>query len=275
MKLNAFTGAAALAVLLLGGPAVQAQAIGPILQQIGIDQKLDQQLPLDLTFRDEAGAPVQLRRFFNGQKPVVLTFAYYQCPMLCTLVLNGAVKAMRAMPLELGRDFEAVNISFNPRETPELAAAKRDLYTREYGRPGAAGAWHFLTGDEENIRKATQAAGFRYIWDPDTQQYAHASGLMVLTPEGKFARYYYGIEYSARDLRFGLVEAASNRIGSKVDQVLLLCFHYDPMTGKYGLIITRVIQVLGTATALALFGFVLLMLRRDRRSQMSPLKPQA
>ncbi len=275
MRAISYRVAAALALLLLAGVPTQAQSLAPILRQIGIDQKLGQQLPLDLTFRDESGKAVQLRQFFNGQKPVVLTFAYYQCPMLCTLVLNGAVKAMRAMPLELGRDFEAVNISFNPRETPELAAAKRDLYTREYGRAGAAGSWHFLTGDDENIRKATQAAGFRYIWDPDTQQYAHASGIMVLTPEGKFGRYFYGIEYSARDLRLGLVEAASGRIGSKVDQVLLLCFHYDPVTGKYGLIITRIIQVLGTATAVALFGFVFLMLRRDRRKQMTPFKPQA
>jgi protein SCO1 len=275
MKTILYSAAAALLIILFSGPPAQAQALGPILQQIGIDQKLGQQLPLDLTFRDESGKPVQLSQFFGGQKPVVLTFAYYECPMLCTLVLNGEVKAMRAMPLSLGRDFEAVNISFNPKETPALAAAKRDLYTREYGRAGAGQSWHFLTGDEENIRKATQAAGFRYVWDPDTQQYAHASGLMVLTPEGQFARYYYGIEFSARDLRLGLVEAASNRIGSKVDQVLLLCFHYDPVTGRYGLIITRVIQVLGSATALALFGFVFLMLRRDRRNQVSPLKPQA
>jgi protein SCO1/2 len=267
--------AVAAAALLLAGTPARAQAIGPILQQIGIDQKLGQQLPLDLTFRDESGKTVALRQFFGSGKPVILTFAYYECPMLCTLVLNGALKAMRSMPLELGKDFDAVNISFNPRETPELAAAKRDMYTREYGRPGAAAAWHFLTGDEENIRKATAAAGFRYVWDPDTRQYAHASGIMVLTPDGKFARYYYGIEYSARDVRLGLVEAASNRIGSKVDQVLLLCFHYDPVTGKYGLIITRVIQVTGSATALALFGFVFLMLRRDRRNPAPPLKPQA
>jgi protein SCO1 len=263
-----------LALLALVGAPAHAQAIAPILQQIGIDQKLGQQLPLDLTFVDESGNPVQLRQFFAEGKPVVLTFAYYECPMLCTLVLNGEVKAMRAMPLVLGKDYVAVNISFNPRETAALAAAKRDLYVREYGKTGAAGSWHFLTGDEENIRKATQAAGFRYVWDPDTKQYAHASGLMVLTPEGQFARYFYGIEFSARDLRLGLVEASANRIGSKVDQVLLLCFHYDPVTGKYGLIITRVTQFLGTATALALFGFVFVMLRRDRRSRPVPPGPQ-
>jgi protein SCO1/2 len=248
-----------------GSPSFSAlaQPISPIMRQIGIDQRLGHQLPLDLTFRDESGKAVQLREFFGG-KPVILTFAYYECPMLCTLVLNGTLTAMRAIPLELGRDYAAVNISFNPRETPQLAAAKRDTYIREYGREGAENGWHFLTGDEAAIRQATQAAGFRYVYDPLTKQYSHASGIMVLTPDGKFARYFYGLEYSARDLRLGLVEAAENRIGSPVDQILLLCFHYDPVTGRYGLLITRVIQVLGTTTALLLGGFVFLMFRRDR-----------
>jgi protein SCO1/2 len=266
--------AAALVLLSQAAAPAGAQNLAPILREIGIDQKLDEQLPLDLTFKDQSGKTVQLRDYF-GDKPVLLSFAYYECPMLCTLVLNGAVKAMRAMPLELGRDFVAVNISFNPREGPELAAAKRETYLREYGKPAAREAWHFLTGDEENIRRATQAAGFRYVWDEATQQYAHASAIMVLTPEGKFARYFYGIEYIERDLRLGLVEAASGKIGSKVDQVLLLCFHYDPMTGKYGLMITRVIQVLGSATALVLGSFVILMLRRERRKQVPQPGTQA
>jgi protein SCO1/2 len=242
---------------------VRAQSISPITREIGIDQRLDQQLPLDLQFRDETGKTVRLSEYF-GRKPVILTFAYYECPMLCTLVLNGTLKAMRAISLDLGTDFEAVNISINPRETPALAAAKRELYVREYGRPGAEDSWHFLTGDEASIHRATQAAGYRYVYDPRTGLYSHASGIMVLTPDGKFARYFYGLEYSARDLRLGLVEAASGRIGSPVDQVLLLCFHYDPISGKYGLLITRVIQVVGTATALALGGLIFVMFRRDR-----------
>lgn len=269
-----FVAGMAAVLLSQAAPTAAPQSLAPILREIGIDQKLDQQLPLDLTFKDESGRSVQLREYF-GDKPVLLSFAYYQCPMLCTLVLNGAVKAMRAMPLELGKDFVAVNISFNPREGPALAAAKRDTYVREYGKPGAREAWHFLTGDEENIRKATQAAGFRYVWDEATQQYAHASAIMVLTPEGKFARYFYGIEYIERDLRLGLVEAASGKIGSPVDQVLLLCFHYDPMTGRYGLLITRVMQVFGSATALVLGSFVIVMLRRERRKPMPPPGMQA
>jgi protein SCO1/2 len=265
--MKSFFAVVVASVVLLSAAPASAQSLAPILKQIGIDQKLNEQLPLDLTFKDESGRTVQLREYF-GNKPVLLSFAYYECPMLCTLVLNGAVRAMRAMPLELGRDFVAVNISFNPREGPALAAAKRDTYVREYGKPGAREAWHFLTGNEENITKATQAAGFRYTWDEATQQYAHASAIMVLTPEGKFSRYFYGIEYIERDLRLGLIEAASNKIGSRVDQVLLLCFHYDPVTGKYGLLITRVLQVLGSATVLVLGSFVIVMLRRDRRKQV-------
>jgi protein SCO1/2 len=257
--------AALIAVLITGclSLSARAQSISPITREIGIDQRLDQQLPLYLPFKDETGKTVRLSDYF-GKKPVILTFAYYECPMLCTLVLNGTLKAMRAISLDLGEDFVAVNISINPRETPELAAAKRELYIREYGRPGAETSWHFLTGDEASIRQATQAAGYRYVYDPKTGLYSHASGIMVLTPEGKFARYFYGLEYSARDLRLGLVEAASGKIGSPVDQVLLLCFHYDPISGKYGLLITRIIQVIGSATALALGGLIFVMFRRDR-----------
>ena len=235
------------------------------LRDVGIDQKLNTQMPLDLVFMDETGRTVKLGDYF-GRKPVILSFAYYECPMLCTLVLNGLLKALRVTSLDIGTDFEVVNISFNPKETPQLAAAKKAGYIREYGRPGADRGWHFLVGDEESIRKATQAAGFRYKYIPDLKQYAHASGIMVLTPEGRFSHYYYGIEYSARDLRLGLVEASENKIGSPVDQVLLFCFHYDPMTGKYGLAITRIMQVLGIVTAVLLAAFIAVMLRRERRA---------
>ncbi len=238
----------------------------PELREIGIDQKLDAQMPLDLQFRDETGKSVHLGDYF-GRKPVVLVFAYFECPMLCTLVLNGLVKGLRVIPFDIGKQFEVVTISFNPKEGPGLAAAKKKNYIREYGRPGAAEGWHFLTGEEPEIRAATQAAGFRYKFDASSGQFIHASGIMILTPKGKLARYFYGIEYAGQDLRLGLIEASAEKIGSPVDQVLLYCFHYDPTTGKYGLAITRITQIFGTATALALGGFMLLMFRRDRRAK--------
>jgi len=236
----------------------------PQLRDIGIDQKLNEQMPLDILFRDESGKTVRLGEYF-GKKPVILTFAYYECPMLCTLVLNGLVKGMRTLPFDVGKQFEVVNVSINPREGPKLAAAKKNTYIREYGRPGAAEGWHFLTGEESEIKKATEAAGFRYKYDTSSAQYIHASGIMILTPKGKFARYFYGIEYAGQDLRLGLIEAAEEKIGSPVDQVLLYCFHYDPVTGKYGLAINVIIRILGTATVLVLGAFMLVMFRRDRR----------
>jgi protein SCO1 len=240
----------------------------PQLRDIGIDQRLNEQMPLDPLFRDESGKTVRLGDYF-GRKPVILTFAYYECPMLCTLVLNGLVKGMRTLPFDVGKQFEVVNISINPREGPKLAAAKKNTYIREYGRPGAAEGWHFLTGEESEIKRATEAAGFRYKYDTSSAQYIHASGIMILTPKGKFARYFYGIEYAGQDLRLGLIEAAEEKIGSPVDQVLLYCFHYDPVTGKYGLAINAIIRILGTATVLALGSFMLIMFRRDRRLKMS------
>jgi protein SCO1 len=266
---------AVICLLLVTMPVLNAQTgmtgkdlLPPMVREIGIDQRLGEQLPLDLVFKDEGGNPVALREFF-GRKPVVLSFAYYQCPMLCTMILNGLTKAMRASTLELGRDFEVVNISIDPKETPALAAQKKEGYVREYGHPGAAAAWHFLTGEEEAIRKATAAAGFRYRYDPENKQYAHASGIMVLTPDGKFARYFYGIEYSARDLKLGLVEAADRKIGSPADQVLLFCFHYDPVTGKYGLVIMNFVRILGSATVIVLASFMILMFRRERRMRLA------
>ena len=243
---------------------VQEKDTSPqILKEITIDQRLNAQLLFDLQFKDEAGNIVTLRQYF-GKKPVVLSFAYYECPMLCTLVLNGLVAALRALPLDLGKDLEAVNISINPKEAPTLAASTKHTYAREYGRAGGEAGWHFLTGSEASIRQAAEAAGYRYKLDPSTGQYAHATGIMVLTPEGKLSRYFYGLEYSARDLRLALVEASSGKIGSPVDQVLLYCFHYDPVTGKYGLVITRLIRLIGTSTALALGLAIFIFLRRER-----------
>jgi len=236
------------------------------LREVGIDQRLNEQIPANLAFRDSSGELVRLGDYF-GRKPLVLALVYYECPMLCTLVLNGLVRALRAMPMDIGKDFEIITVSFNPSEGPELAAAKKQEYLSRYKRDGAANGWHFLTGEESQIHALTAAAGFRYRYDPETKQFSHASGIMILTPDGKLSRYQYGVEYSARDLRLALVEAAAGEIGTPVDQILLYCFHYDPITGKYGLVIMNVIRILGGATVFGLLGFVLLMLRRDRKTK--------
>jgi protein SCO1 len=231
-----------------------------LLRDVGLDQKLGNAIPLDLTFRDEHGSPVQLRQFF-GKKPVVLTLVYYQCPMLCTEVLNGLLRSAKELPLEIGKDFTIVTVSIDPTERPILANVKHELYTGLYGRRGGPRGWHFLTGDETQIKALAQAVGFRYAYDSASGQFAHPSGIMLLTPGGKLARYFYGISYPPRDLRLGLVEASQGRIGSPIDQILLYCFHYDPATGKYGLLISRVIQAAGALTVLSL-GFVIAVLFR-------------
>lgn len=237
----------------------------PLLEQVDFEQRLGNQVPLDLVFRDEAGETVRLGDYFQG-KPVILTLSYYECPMLCTLVLNGLVSALRVLRFDLGKEFVAINVSFNPRESPELAAAKKATYLKEYRRPGAERGWHFLTGDEGSIRQLTEAVGFRYAWDDKSQQYAHATGLVVLTPGGRIARYFYGVEFSPRDLRFGLIEAADGKIGSPVDKVLLYCFHYDPATGRYSAIALNSVRIGGVLTLAALVTFIVVMLRRERRS---------
>ena len=215
------------------------------LTGVGIDQKLNEQLPLDLVFRNENGEDVKLGSYF-GKKPVVLSLVYYQCPMLCNQVLNGMVTAFKVMAFKPGQEFEVVTVSFDPRETPALAASKKKTYVDylpEAKRAGAASGWHFLTGDEASIKRITDAVGFRYHWDEATNQFAHASGIFVATPQGKLARYFYGIEYAPRDLRLGLIEAAENKIGSPVDQLLLYCFHYDPATGKYGAAVMNLMRL--------------------------------
>ena len=235
------------------------------LNGVGIDQKLNEQLPLDLELKNENGETVKLGDYF-GKKPVMLSLVYYECPMLCNQVLNGMVTAFRLMPFVPGNEFEVVTISFDPRETPALAAAKKKNYVDhlpQAKRASAAAGWHFLTGDEESIRKITDAIGFRYHWDDATNQFAHASGVYVATPQGKLARYFYGIEYTPRDLRFGLIEAADNRIGSPMDQLLLYCYHYDPKTGKYGAVVMRMMRIGGVATLLALVGMFIVMRRRN------------
>ncbi len=233
------------------------------LKDVRIDQKLNAQLPLDLVFRDESGQSVKLGRYFHG-KPVVLSLAYYECPMLCTVVLNGLGRTLKAVPFDMGKDFEVVTVSINPKETPALAAAKKATHIDNYHRPGAAEGWHFLTGDEPSIKALADAVGFRYTYDPATGQYAHAAGIMIATPEGKLARYFYGVEFPARDVKFGLMEAASNRIGSPVDQILLFCYHYDASVGKYTTGVMTVLRAAGIATVLALLVFGFVSLRRER-----------
>lgn len=244
-------------------PATPAE----VIREVGFEQKLETQLPLDLKFRDETGREVALREYF-GKRPVVLALVYYECPMLCNMILNGVASSLRVVNLDAGTDFDVVAVSFDPRETPELAAAKKEQYVEEYGRPGTASGWHFLTGDEEAIRRLTQAVGFKYFWDQESQQFAHASGVMVATPQGKLSRYFYGIEYAPRDMRLGLVEASAGRIGSPVDAILLYCFHYDPVTGKYGLVIMNVMRLAGIATVVLLAGFIVVMLRRERKARV-------
>jgi protein SCO1/2 len=255
---------ALLLVLAAAGLAWAGPSLPPVLREVGFDQRLNEQVPLDLEFRDEAGRTVRLGDCFDG-KPVILVLAYFKCPQLCTEVLNGLVRTMLDLPQDLGKDFTAVTVSFDPRETPELAAAKKKTYLERYGRPGAEAGWHFLTGAEGSIKRLTDAVGFRYTYDPRNDQFAHASGILVLTPAGKISRYFYDIRYSPRDLRLGLVEASAGRIGSPVDQILLYCFHYDPIEGKYGPTIMSFVRLGGVLTLLAVGLFMAALWRRERR----------
>jgi protein SCO1/2 len=236
-----------------------------VLKSVGIDQRLNEQIPLDAVFKDERGQDVRLGQYFNG-KPVVLSLVYYSCPMLCNQVLNGMMGSFRQVSFNIGEQFEVVTVSFDPRETPELAAAKKSTYIKAYNRPGADASWHFLTGDEANIKRLTEAVGFRYVWDEQTNQFAHASGIMLLTPEGKLARYFYGIEYPPRDLRLGLVEASQNKIGTPVDALMLYCYHYDPATGKYGAIVMNIVRLAGGVTLFLIVGMILVLRKRSGRA---------
>ncbi|HET6278414.1 MAG TPA: SCO family protein [Candidatus Polarisedimenticolia bacterium] len=256
---------AAVLVCAIGSPAtIRAQAPEPPFDGIRIEQRLDELVPLDLRFRDEMGEEVVLRDYF-GERPVVLVLAYYRCPMLCTLVLNGLSAALQALTLRPGSDFEIVTVSIDPRETPDIARAKKAIYLEDAGLQDAAGAWHFLTGDEASIVELARAVGFHYQYDAETDQYAHAAGIMVLTPGAKLARYFYGIEYAPRDIRFALVEASEGRVGTLVDHLLLLCYQYDPATGRYGAVTVSLVRLGAVLTLAALATFVLLMLRRDAR----------
>ena len=253
---------------------VSAQGIAPeaglpsnkvpgVLGKVGFEQRLNEQLPLDLMFKDEAGRDVKLGDYF-GKRPVVLTFVYYECPMLCTQVLNGLASALGVIDESIGKEFDVVTVSFDPRETPVLAAGKKQSYLDRYKREGAERGWHFLTGQQASIDALTKAAGFSYAWDEDTKQFAHASGVVVATPDGKLANYFFGIDYSPRDLKFALIESSQGRIGKFAEKVLLYCYHYDPATGQYGFVAMRAVRIGGAVTLVALVGFVFVSLRRER-----------
>lgn len=238
---------------------------GSALENVTIEQNLNAPLPLDASFRDETGKAVRLGDFF-GRRPVLMAFAYYKCPMLCTLVLNGIVRVLNGVTLEPGNDFDVVVISINPSETPELARQKKASYLKSYHKRGSDNGWHFLTGDEAQIRLAADAVGFRYAQDPVSKEYAHASAIYVVTPEGRLSHYFFGIEYAARDVKLALVEASKGKIGSLVDRILLFCFHYDPVTGKYSVMIMRLVRLAGILTLIAMAGTIILMLRRERKA---------
>jgi protein SCO1/2 len=239
-----------------------------VLRDVGIDQHLGQQLPLELQFRDETGATVKLGDYFDGQ-PVILVLAYYRCPMLCTQVLNGVVDSARGINFELGKKFRIVTVSFDPREGPELAARKKETYAAAYGRAGADTGWHFLTGDEDSITKLAQAVGFRYVYDESLGQFAHASGIMVATPTGKLSHYFFGIDYPSRDVRLALVDASQGEIGSPIDRLLLLCYHYDPATGKYSGAAMTFVRIAGGITVLVIAVPIARAWRRDWRKAKS------
>ena len=239
------------------------------LKNVTIEQRLNAQIPLDTTFRDENGRAVQLGSYF-GRRPVILALVYYQCPMLCTQILNGITRAARVMTLQPGKDYDVVALSFDAREGPSDATAKKAVYMKELNQQQAPGAWHFLTGDVDSIKRVTDAVGFRYVWDAHTAQFAHASAVYVLTPQGKISKYFYGVDYSARDLRFGLIEASNNKIGTPVDQILLFCYHFDPHSAKYTPVALGILRLAGAATLFMLGGFVVIMLRRESRQKGGP-----
>lgn len=247
--------------------AINAQPYGrpPALQDIGINQKMNAQVPLDTQVTDESGRAVPLARYFRG-KPVVLSLVYYRCPMLCNLVLNGELRSFRQLPLELGKDFDVVTLSFDPNETPQVASEKKTSYVEKYNRGDASNSWHFLTAKPEQIRAVADSVGFRYKWDSRTNQWAHASGIVVLSPGGRVSRYLFGIEYPAKDLRLALVEASAGKIGSPSDKILLFCFHYDPSKGRYTFAVMNALRAGGSASVLALGLFLFVNLRRDRKA---------
>jgi protein SCO1/2 len=242
------------------------------LRGVAIEQRLNQQVPLDLKFRDEFGRSLPLSTYFSGNKPVLLALVYYNCPMLCTLILNGMESTLKAVSFNPGRDFEVVAVSFDPRDTPEIAARKKAMYLQRYRRPDTANGWHFLTGDKSSIEALTKAVGYSYKFDPATGQFAHASAIMILTSKGILSRYFYGVEYAPRDVRLGLVEASHDKIGTPVDEALLFCYHYDPATGKYGAVAMNLVRFGGATFVLICGTFLVVAWRRDWRKDSQSLR---
>jgi protein SCO1/2 len=243
---------------------IVASNVPPKIEHVTFKQRLGEQLPLDARFTDESGRAVTLGEYF-GSKPVVVAFVYYQCPMLCPLVMNGISSALAVVPFTPGKEFEVVLISFDPRDTPEAANAKKRAHLQHWGANQTASGWHFLTGTEPEIKRVTSAAGFTYQWDEETQQFAHVSGLLVTTPNGRLARYFYGVEFSPKDLRLALVDSGEGRLGSVVDELLLYCFHYDPADGKYGAAFMNIMRLGGVLTVGLIVGFIVLMRWRESR----------
>ena len=237
----------------------------PGLEFVGIEQHLAAEVPGNLEFRDELGNPVRLSDYFDHGRPVILNLGYYQCPMLCSELLQGLVGSMKALTFSIGKDFDIVTVSFDPRETTEMAAEKKRDMMKRYGRPNSDQGWHFLTGDSGSINALTKAVGYQYQFDPKTEQYAHATAIVMLTPDRHISGYFYGVEFSPKDLRLGLVQASENKIGNIGDQVLLYCYHYDPRTGKYGAVISNILKLAGLGTMLILGTFMFVMFRADRR----------
>jgi protein SCO1/2 len=249
-------------------PTMPSSQTPRVLSQVTFEQRLNEQLPLDLPFKDATGRDVKLGDYF-GRKPVVLTFVYYECPMLCTEVLNGLESSLRVINETIGKEFDVVTVSFDPKETPVLAAGKKKAYLERYQRPEAAQGWHFLTGDQASIDALTRAAGFNFVWDEASHQFAHPSGIVIATPTGKLSRYFFGVDYSPRDVKFALIESSTEKIGTLAERLLLYCYHYDPTTGNYGFVAMRAVRIGGAVTILALVGFVFVSLRREATDSRS------
>jgi protein SCO1/2 len=243
---------------------IVASNVPPQFKGLTFKQRLGDRLPLDTRFKDETGRDVALGEYF-GKKPVVLSFVYYQCPMLCTQVLNGISSSLKVLPFTAGKEFDVVLVSFDPRDTPDAANAKKRAHLQHWAVPETADGWHFLTGSEQDIRRVTSTAGFTYEWDEETQQFSHVSGVLVATPDGRLSRYFYGVEFSPKDLRLALVDSSQGRLGSVVEELLLYCFHYDPSTGKYGAAFMNILRLGGVLTFGLILGFIVLMRRRESR----------
>ncbi len=241
-----------------------AAALPAALQHVGFDQNLNQKLPLDTEFTDESGQTIALGEYF-GDRPVVLAFVYYGCPMLCLQSLTSLASTLGVLSQQPGKDFEVVSVSIDPRETPALALEKKTHYVERSGKPSIAQGWHYLTGSEESIQRLTRAAGFRYVWDEKAQQYVHPAGIVIATPSGNVSRYLFGIDYGPRDLRLALLDAQDAKIGSPLMKALLYCYHYDVSTGRYSLAIMRIVRVAGAATVISLATLILVWTRRERR----------